>query len=129
MILVDTSVWVDHLRAKNAALAGLLNMGAVLTHPFIIGELALGQMRQREIVLASLAALPSAALATDAEALRFIDGRALFGRGIGYVDVHLLASACLTEAALLWTGDKRLRGVAAELGLAARPPFDQRAMA
>jgi len=129
MILVDTSVWVDHLRANHEALAGLLGMGAVLAHPFIIGELALGRMRQREIVLTLLAALPRAAVATDAEVLRFIERHALFGRGIGYVDVHLLAAARLTEAASLWTSDKRLHGVADELGLAATPPFDQTAMA
>lgn len=124
MILVDTSVWVDHLRTNNETLAGLLNMGAVLVHPFIIGELALGRMRQREIVLTSLAALPGTAIATDAEVRRFIERHALFGRGIGYVDVHLLAAARLTDAASLWTNDKRLYGVAGELGLAVTPPFD-----
>jgi predicted nucleic acid-binding protein len=129
MILVDTSVWIGHLRTNNAALAGLLNMGAVLAHPFIIGELALGRMRQREIVLTALAALPGAAVATDAEVLRFIERHALFGRGIGYVDVHLLAAARLSEAASLWTSDKRLHGIADALGLAATPPFDHRAMA
>jgi predicted nucleic acid-binding protein len=129
MILVDTSVWVDHLRTNNEALAGLLNVGAVLAHPFVIGELALGQMRQREIVMASLAALPRTAVATDAEVLRFIERHALFGRGIGYVDVHLLAAALLTDVALLWTNDRRLFGVADELGLAATPPFDRNAVA
>lgn len=129
MILVDTSVWVDHLRAGHEALAGLLNIGAVLAHPFIIGELALGQIRQREIVLAALAALPRAVVATDAEALRFIERHALFGRGVGYVDAHLLAATRLTGSAKLWTSDKRLHGVADELGLAATPPFGQSAMA
>jgi predicted nucleic acid-binding protein len=129
MILVDTSVWVAHLRANHEELAGLLNIGAVLAHPFIIGELALGQIRQREIVLTALAALPRAATATDAEVLHFIERHALFGRGIGYVDVHLLAAARLTAAASLWTNDKRLHSVADELGLAATPPFDHRAMA
>lgn len=129
MILVDTSVWVDHLRTNNEALAKLLNVGAVLTHPFIIGELALGRMRRREIVLSSLAALPSVAIATDAEILRFIERHALFGRGIGHVDVHLLAAVRLTEATSLWTNDKRLHAVADEFGLAAAPPFDHRAMA
>jgi predicted nucleic acid-binding protein len=129
MILVDTSIWIDHLRTNNEALAGLLNIGAVLAHPFVIGELALGEMRQREIVVTSLGALPRAAVATDAEVLHLIERHALFGRGIGYVDVHLLAATGLTEAASLWTSDKRLHGVAAALGLAATPPFDQRAMA
>jgi predicted nucleic acid-binding protein len=129
VILVDTSVWVEHLRNHHEALARLLNIGAVLAHPFITGELALGRMRQREIVLTTLAALPRAAVATDAEVLRFIERQALFGRGIGYVDVHLLAAARLTEAASLWTSDKRLHSVADELGLAAVPPFDDRATA
>jgi predicted nucleic acid-binding protein len=129
LILVDTSVWVDHFRANHAALAGLLNKGAVLAHPFIIGELALGQIRQREPVLASLQALPRAAVATDAEVLHFIERNALFGRGIGYVDAHLLAAARLTADASLWTSDKRLHGVADALGLAAAPPFDRGVLA
>ncbi|MDE2464068.1 MAG: type II toxin-antitoxin system VapC family toxin [Alphaproteobacteria bacterium] len=124
MILVDTSVWIDHLRVGDNALVGLLNRGAVLAHPFIIGELGLGQMRQREVVLTSLAALPPATVATDPEVLRFIERHALYGRGIGYVDAHLLAAARLTDAASLWTNDKRLHRVADDLGLAVTPPFD-----
>jgi predicted nucleic acid-binding protein len=123
MILVDTSVWVDHLRARNAALADLLNRGSVLAHPFVIGELALGQMRQREIVLGSLAALPGALVATDVEVLKFVERHALFGRGVGYIDAHLLAAVQLTQAVGLWTMDKRLRAVAEDLGLARGPPF------
>lgn len=118
MILVDTSVWIDHLRAGNDLLARLLDGGGVLTHPFVIGELALGSMRQREVILSALSDLPRAELATDAEALGLIDVRALYGRGIGYVDVHLLASVGLTAGAELWTRDSRLRHVAEELGLA-----------
>lgn len=121
MILVDTSVWIDHLRAGDAALTEWLNTGMVLAHPFIIGELALGHLRQREIVLNALADLPRADIATDVEVLHFIARHALFGRGVGYVDVHLLAAVQLTDGASLWTNDKRLRGVAAELGLASRP--------
>ena len=121
MILVDTSVWIDHLRADNALLAGLLNSGRVLTHPFVIGELALGHMRQRDVVLASLLDLPRAVVATDAEVLRFIDRQALFGRGIGYVDIHLLAAVRLTAGAELWTKDARLRHVAEELAVAINP--------
>ena len=98
-------------------LAKLLNAGRVLTHPFVIGELALGGMRQRATVLDALANLPRAELATDAEVLGFINREALFGRGIRYVDVHLLASARLTAGAELWTRDNRLRSVAEELGL------------
>ena len=128
MILVDTSVWIDHLRANNEALAGLLDQGAVLAHPFVIGELALGQLRQRGAILNSLAALPRAEVATEREVLRFVERHALFGRGIGYVDVHLLAATRLTPDALFWTSDKRLHGVADELKLAAAPPFDEAAL-
>ena len=118
MILVDTSVWVDHLRVSDEALAALLDTGAVLAHPFVIGELALGNLRQREIVLNALSDLPHASAATDLEVLHFIDRHALFGRGIGYVDAHLLAAVQLTAGAELWTKDKRLHGVAVGLGLA-----------
>ena len=121
MILIDTSVWVDHLRAGDKALAALLQSGMVLAHPFVIGELALGNLRQREIVLNALADLPHASVATDAEVLQLIDHHALFGRGIGYLDAHLLAAVKLTAGAELWTNDKRLHGVADQLGLATAP--------
>ena len=123
MILVDTSVWVDHLRTGDDGLAELLDGGMVLTHPFVVGELALGSLRQREIVMDALSGLPSATVATDAEVLHFIDHHAVFGRGIGYVDVHLLAGARLTGGVQLWTNDNRLRSVALELSLAFRPRF------
>jgi predicted nucleic acid-binding protein len=118
VILVDTSVWVDHLRAGDATLAALLEAGRVLTHPFVIGEIALGNMRQRAAVLSALSDLPTAIVAADAEVLAFIDRHALFGRGIGYVDAHLLASTLLTAGASLSTNDKRLRSVAEALNLA-----------
>ena len=86
MILADTSVWVDHLRASDKALVVLLEAGMVLAHPFVTGELALGNLRQREFVLQALADLPHADVATDAEVLHFIERHALFGRGIGYID-------------------------------------------
>ena len=121
MILVDASIWVDHLRAGNATLAALLNAGMIVTHPFVIGEVALGNLRQREIVLSALSDLPPAVIATDAEVLGFIDRHALFGRGVGYVDAHLLAAARLTAGAELWTNDRRLHGVADALGLAMTP--------
>jgi predicted nucleic acid-binding protein len=120
VILVDTSVWVDHLRAGNETLVGLLDRGEVLGHPFVIGEIALGGLRQRERILRALSRLPSAAVATHAEALHFIDRRALFARGVGYVDVHLLAAVSLTAGTRLWTHDKRLHEIADELGIAAR---------
>ncbi len=125
MILVDTSVWIGHLRAVDKALAKLLDGGMVLTHPFIIGELALGNLRQREAVLTALSDLPSASIATDAEVLHFIEHHALFGRGVGYIDAHLLAAVRLTADAALWTSDKRLHGIAVQLGLAAPLPRRQ----
>ena len=119
MTLVDTSVWIDHLRNGNARLVALLEAGQVLTHPFVIGELALGGMRERRTVLGALRDLPCAAVATDDEVLRLIEANSLWGRGIGYVDAHLLAAARLTANTELWTADRRLHGVALRLGLAA----------
>jgi predicted nucleic acid-binding protein len=119
VILVDTSVWVDHLRAGDKTLAALLESGRVLAHPFVIGELALGQLRQRQAILPALQDLPQAKAATDAEVLLFIERHGLAGRGIGCVDAHLLAAARLTGATL-WTRDKRLAGVAGQLGLGSR---------
>ncbi len=121
MILVDTSVWVDHLRANDKALAARLDAGAVLAHPFVIGELALGNLRQRETLLNARSDLPHASVATDAEVLHFIDWHRLSGRGVGYVAAHLLAAVQLTAGAALWTKDKRLHGVALTLGLAMPP--------
>jgi predicted nucleic acid-binding protein len=118
VILVDTSVWIDHLRAGDRTLTTLLETGRVLAHPFVIGELALGRLRRREVVLQSLSDLPQASVATDAEVLHFIDRHALFGRGVGYVDAHLLAAVRLTAGAELWTNDKRLHSVADQLRLA-----------
>ena len=120
MILVDTSVWVDHLRATDKTLSGLLENGRVLAHPFVVGELALGNLRQLKAILTSLQDLPQADVASDQEVLHFIERYALPGLGIGYVDAHLLASAQLTAGASLWTRDKRLHRVADELGLISR---------
>lgn len=117
MILADTSVWVDHLRVGDKRLAELLDQGLILVHPFVLGELALGRLRQRQVVLEALSELPKANVADNAEVLAFIGRHALFGRGVGYIDVHLLASVRLTAGAGLWTRDKRLRCVADELGL------------
>jgi predicted nucleic acid-binding protein len=118
LILLDTSVWVDHLRAGDQTVADLLEAGHVLLHPFVIGELALGHLRQRQIVLTSLQDLPRACVATDQEVLHFIERHGLAGLGIGYIDVHLLASTRLTAGSYFWTRDKRLSQTAERLGLA-----------
>jgi predicted nucleic acid-binding protein len=120
VILVDSSVWVDHLRATDAMLAALLDSGRVLAHPLVIGELALGNLRKRETILASLQDLPHATAATDREVLVFIEKRALSGLGISYVDAHLLASTQLTSGASLWTRNERLLWIAEQLDLANR---------
>jgi len=121
VILVDTSVWVDHLRIGDQTVVSLLELGRVLVHPFVVGELALGTLRQRHPILAALQDLPHAIAATDQEVLQFIERNALMGRGIGYVDAHLLASTQLTPGSSLWTRDKRLSAVAEGLGLAGKP--------
>lgn len=117
MVLVDTSVWIDHLQRGNPELAALLNRGQVLVHPFVIGELALGSLQQRTQILIALQNLPAAIQATDAEVQGFISANTLYGIGIGYVDAHLLAATRLTPAAQLWTLDKRLQAAATGLGL------------
>ena len=118
MILVDTSVWVDHLRAGVPALSAALERGEVLTHPYVLGELACGNLTNRSVLLRLLGDLPAAPMATNDEALDFIERRALMGRGIGYLDVHLLASVVLAGTVQLWTRDKRLAAVADDLELA-----------
>jgi len=120
MILVDTSVWIEHLRRGEPRLAAALNDGLVRIHPCIIGELALGSLRQREVVLGALKALPEVTVATDGEAYALIDAEQLFGLGIGFVDTHLLAGLRLTPGVRLWTLDKRLAAVAERLGLSAQ---------
>lgn len=118
MILSDTSVWIDHLREGSPVLVGLLENARVLIYPFILGELACGNLKNRREVLQLLGDLPAAPTASDTEALAFIEQRNLMGRGIGYVDVHLLASVTLAGSARLWTRDRRLATVAEELGVA-----------
>jgi predicted nucleic acid-binding protein len=118
MILVDTSVWVDHLRRTERVLVAALGAGQVLMHPFIVGELACGNLKRRIEVLSLLGDLPRVPTATDEEAMAFIERRRLMGRGIGYIDVHLLASAVLKAGTTLWTRDKRLASVADEVALA-----------
>jgi predicted nucleic acid-binding protein/Arc/MetJ family transcription regulator len=114
VVLVDTSVWVSHLRETNESLVGLLNDGKVVCHPFVIGELACGGLQNRMVILSLLEALPKAQEASHNEVLGFIDAHKIMGKGLGYVDVHLLASAFLSGVAL-WTLDKRLVRAAEEL--------------
>lgn len=118
MILVDASVWIEHFRRGSDALADMLEAALVLTHPFVVGELALGNLRNRAQVLDLLFDLPRVQVAATDEVLHFIDRHALAGRGIGYVDAHLLASVRLTGGSKLWTVDRRLNEVAAGIGLA-----------
>lgn len=118
MILVDTSVWIDHLRSGDLELASLLQDGHVLAHPWVTGELALGHLARRSEILGLLGNLAQAKVATDVEVLTLIDSHQLFGLGIGYVGAHLLASTMLTTGTRLWTRDKRLTAVAAQSGLA-----------
>lgn len=121
MILVDTSVWIDHLRSGNAALARLLDDGAVLTHPWVIGELALGSLANREELLTLLHGLPQATVADGHEILLLIEQLPLYGVGIGYVDAQLLAATTLTPNTKLWTTDKRLANVTVRVGLGFQP--------
>jgi predicted nucleic acid-binding protein len=116
VILVDTSVWVDHLHESDSTLVGLLDTSSVLSHPMVVGELALGSLRERSSVLAALSGLPWANGATHHEVMTLVEQRKLFGIGLS-LDAHLLASVLVTARARLWTRDKRLHAVAAELGL------------
>ncbi len=119
MILVDTSVWIDHFRQGDVELTRLLNIGQVLTHRFVIGELALGNIQNRSLILSTLQNLPQATAASDEEVLSFIERHALFGRGIGYIDAHLLAATLLTPGSFLWSRDKRLLAESVRLGVCA----------
>ena len=116
MVLVDTSVWVSHLRDGNVGLEKLLNDGDVVCHPFIVGELACGNLKNRHEILMYLQSLPKAILAEDGEVLKFIESHQLTGKGLGYIDVHLIASALLTNV-LLWTLDKTLGKFTEKIGI------------
>jgi predicted nucleic acid-binding protein len=120
MIIVDTSVWVDHLRRRSARLAALLDLGQVVCHPFVLGELALGSLRNRPAVLGLLAELPATAVVGHDEAMALVERHDLPGAGIGWVDVHLLAAA-LVEGLPMWTNDRRLDAVARRLDIAWLP--------
>jgi predicted nucleic acid-binding protein len=116
MVLVDTSVWVVHLRNGNIGLETLLNEGHVVCHPFIVGELACGNLKNRAEILSLLQALPVATHVEYEEVMKFIEDHALMGKGLGYIDIHLIASAVLTEIPL-WTVDKKLSEVSSKLGI------------
>jgi predicted nucleic acid-binding protein len=117
MILVDTSVWIDHLRKGDQVLSECLNNTRVLMHPFVLGELACGNLGNRSEVLGLLKDLPRVSVANDDEVLFFIERHELMGKGVGYIDAHLLAAARLAGSARLWTRDGRLREVAERLNL------------
>jgi predicted nucleic acid-binding protein len=114
LVIVDTSVWISHLRAADAELTEALEAGEVMCHPLVIGELACGNLKNRAAVIALLQVLPSAAVAQHEEVLAFIDAHGLMGKGLGYIDMHLLASALLGGVPL-WTLDMRLDRAAAEM--------------
>lgn len=126
MILADTSVWADHLRAGDPTLTALLDADQILMHPFVIGEIALGYLRQRDLFLLGLKRMTHGPHASDDEVLHLINSKGLAATGIGYVDAHLLAAVRLKPGAGLWTRDKRLHAVAERLGLAVTP--DRRVM-
>jgi predicted nucleic acid-binding protein len=116
MVLVDTSVWMSHLRDGNAGLEKLLNDGEVVCHPFIVGEIACGNLKNRHEILMHLQSLPAAILAEDGEVLEFIENHQLMGKGLGYIDVHLIAAAVLTGVPL-WTLDKTLDKISKKIGI------------
>ena len=116
MVLVDTSVWVVHLRNGNIGLETLLNEGHVVCHPFIVGELACGNLKNRAEILSLLQALPMAIYVEHEEVMRFIEDHTLMGEGLGYIDIHLIASALLTEIPV-WTVDKKLNEISSKLGI------------
>ncbi|MEY4556539.1 MAG: hypothetical protein RL093_1658 [Pseudomonadota bacterium] len=117
MILADTSIWTDHLRSPSPEFAVRLAVREILMHPFVVGELALGNLPARANFLADLSDMPKATVAEDREVLRMIETNGLNGSGIGWVDAHLIASARLFAATALWTRDKRMFAVSQSLGI------------
>ncbi|NEK17220.1 type II toxin-antitoxin system VapC family toxin [Rhizobium leguminosarum] len=125
MILADTSIWIDHFRHMNAELRCVIEDDRLLCHPSVIGELALGSLRDRRSVLAFLTAQRKAIVATHDELMTMIDRHGIFSMGIGYTDAHLLASVLLEQGATLWTRDKRLQAAAEKAGAALHIPVDR----
>lgn len=116
MVLVDTSVWIAHFRDSDTELGSLLVHDSVVCHPFIIGELACGNLKNRSEILSLLRKLPQAILADAEEVMRFIERHSLMGKGLGYIDIHILASALLTDVPL-WTLDKKLKEASTKMGI------------
>ena len=117
MILVDTSVWIDFFRKGDDVLVSLLEDGEVATHPYIVGELACGHLPRRKQLMGDLSRLPSTVVAQQGEVLAFIEKHELMGEGVGYLDIHLLASVVLSADMLLWTKDKKLASLARRFSL------------
>lgn len=120
-VLADTSIWVDHIAGKETALADLLRERRVALHPMVIGEIAMGSLRQRKILLEELNQLPAVIVASNAEVMVIVERRRLYNEGIGFIDAHLLAATLLTKDALLLTKDGRLRAQAERLGVVYTP--------
>ncbi|SCB10631.1 type II toxin-antitoxin system VapC family toxin [Rhizobium multihospitium] len=125
MILIDTSIWIDHFRHGDAELRRIIEDDRLLCHPSVIGELALGSLLDRSSVMAFLAAQRGAVVATHDEVMTMIDRYGIFSMGIGYTDAHLLASVLLEQKAALWTRDKRLRAAAEKAGAPLHIPIDE----
>lgn len=126
MILADTSVWIDHFHSEDSRLVALLDRREVLMHLMVIGELACGNLPNRTVTLTRLKRLPMSQIAPDDTVLSLIERHRLMGRGIGYIDVHLLASVAIDNSALLWTRDRRLGDAAADLSIAYMPEQERR---
>ena len=121
MILVDSSVWIEHFKRANAELSALLTARVVMSHPFVVGELACGHLPRREAVLSTISTLPCAPVLAHTEVLGFVERHSLMGKGIGWVDAHLLASTIVAGRVVLWSHDKRLAAAAALRGVAYVP--------
>jgi predicted nucleic acid-binding protein len=124
VILVDTSIWIDHFRHGDAELRKIIEDDRLLCHPVVIGELALGSLRDRDAVVAFLAAQPEALIASHNEVMSLIDRHSIFGMGIGYTDAHLLASALIDRRSILWTRDKDLAVAAQKAGASLHVPMN-----
>ena len=124
MILVDTSIWIDHFRYGDAELRKIIEEDRLLCHPVVIGELALGSLRDRDAVVVFLAAQREASVGTHDEVMTVIDRHSIFGMGIGYTDAHLLTSALLDRRSILWTRDKRLEAAALKAGALLHTPMN-----